>query len=250
MMERLNQTEICFPHRNTSCRPPVPPQSEAILICSLQSIITVLTVVLNLLVIISISHFRQLHTTTNLLVLSLAVADFLVGLLQMPSEIILPQGCLLLGDFICLMNFFLSYYLVSVSVGNLVLISVDRYLAICDPMLYSTKVTARAMRSHIAAVTFKRSEMVKPKKSEYKAARTLGVVVFVFLLCSSPYYFYTVAADNNAIENGSAAIWLLYFNSCVNPLIYAFFYPWFRKSVKHIVTLQILQPDSRYTSVL
>uniref|UniRef100_A0A3Q1JKR9 G-protein coupled receptors family 1 profile domain-containing protein n=1 Tax=Anabas testudineus TaxID=64144 RepID=A0A3Q1JKR9_ANATE len=87
------------------------------------------------------SRFRQLHTNTNLLVLSLAVADFLVGLLQMPIEIILNQGCWLLSDFMCTVNAFLSYFLVSVSVGNLVLISVDRYVAICDPMFYYTKVT-------------------------------------------------------------------------------------------------------------
>uniref|UniRef100_A0A3Q1JRG8 G-protein coupled receptors family 1 profile domain-containing protein n=1 Tax=Anabas testudineus TaxID=64144 RepID=A0A3Q1JRG8_ANATE len=273
-------------------------------------------------------YFRQLHTNTNILVLSLAVADFLVGLLQMPIEIILYHGCWLLGDFICTVNFFLGYLLISVSVGNLVLISVDRYVAISDPMFYYTKVTlsrvqmciclcwlfsavhsswiltdfikeqnsydfcygdcvvavtyaqvavdlvvtflgpflvitllylrvfvvavsqARAMRSQIDAVTIQRSQTVKPKKSEMKAAKTLGVVVFVFLLSSSPYYFFTVATDISTVGGTSAAIWLLYCNSCLNPVIYTFVYPWFRKSVKHIVTLKILQPESRDTNIL
>uniref|UniRef100_A0AAQ6IN31 G-protein coupled receptors family 1 profile domain-containing protein n=1 Tax=Anabas testudineus TaxID=64144 RepID=A0AAQ6IN31_ANATE len=306
----------------------MPPRSEAMLIFSLQSIIAILTVLLNLLVIISISHFRQLHTNTNLLVLSLAVTDFLVGLLQMPSEIILYQGCWLLGDFICIVNFFLSYLLVSVSVGNLVLISVDRYVAICDPMFYYTKVTlsrvqiciclcwvfsavhsswilrdfikeqdsynlcygdcvvavtyaqvavdfvvtflgpflvitllyirvfvvavsqARVMRSQIEAFTLQHSKTEKPKKSEIKAARTLGIVIFVFLLSSSPYYFFSFAAEINSISGTSVTVWLLYCNSCLNPLIYAFFYPWFRKSIKHIVTLQILKPESREANIL
>uniref|UniRef100_A0A3Q3K4F4 G-protein coupled receptors family 1 profile domain-containing protein n=1 Tax=Monopterus albus TaxID=43700 RepID=A0A3Q3K4F4_MONAL len=317
----LQKTELCFPQVNTSCRKRMIPQFKAMLIYSLLSshYITVCSVLI-------VSHFRQLYTTTNLLVLSLAVADFLVGLLQMPSEIILYQGCWTLGDSICALNFFVGFIIISVSVGSMVLISIDRYVAICNPMFYSTKVTfplwrvqlsiflcwmfsalyssfilrdfliqpdrynscygecvvvvnyvegavdlfvnffgpitviivlyirvfvvavsqARAMRSHIAAVRLQHSETVKVKKSEMKAARTLGVVVVVFLLCCSPYYCYTVAAENSLIAASSAPIqlWLLYCNSCLNPVIYAFFYPWFRKCIKHILTLQILQPDS------
>ncbi|XP_044072731.1 trace amine-associated receptor 13c-like [Siniperca chuatsi] len=329
-MEVLEEDKLCFPQLNTSCRKTMLPHWEATLIYSLLSCITLLTVVLNLLVIISISHFRQLHTTTSLLILSLAVADFLVGFLQMPVEILLFRGCWFLGDFICAVNCFLAFVVVSVSVGNMVLISVDRYVAICDPMFYSTKVTmkrvqlciclcwifsalhsswilrdllkqpdrynschgecvvvmnyvegafdlvatffgpiivivvlymkvfvvavsqARAMRSHIAAVTLQHSKTITAKKSEMKAARTLGVVVVVFLLCSCPYYCFTVSAENNLLGASSAAIeiWLLYFNSCLNPVIYAFFYPWFRKSIKLIVTLQILKPSSCEANIL
>uniref|UniRef100_A0A3B4YXW6 G-protein coupled receptors family 1 profile domain-containing protein n=1 Tax=Seriola lalandi dorsalis TaxID=1841481 RepID=A0A3B4YXW6_SERLL len=323
-MESLEEDELCFSQLNNSCRKTMHSHSEAMFIYSLLSFITLLTVVLNLLVIISISHFRQLHTTTNLLLLSLAVTDFLVGLLQMPAEILLFRGCWILGDFICAVNHFLGYLIVSVSVGSMVLISIDRYMAICDPMFYNTKVTlrrvqycvcllwifsavhstwilrdflkqpekynscygecvvavsyiegavdlvvtflgpiliitllyirvfvvavsqARAMRSHIAAVTLQRSQTVKAKKSEIKAARTLGVVIAMFLLCNSPYYCFAVAAESNMVGATSSAIelWLVYFNSCLNPVIYVFFYPWFRKAIKHIVTLQILQPGS------
>ncbi|XP_040913493.1 trace amine-associated receptor 13c-like [Toxotes jaculatrix] len=329
-MEALEEAELCFPQLNTSCRKTTHPHSETTIIYTVLSSITLLTVVLNLLVIISISHFRQLHTTTNLLLLSLAVADFLVGLLQMPVLLLHNQGCWILGDIICAVHYFLGFLVISVSVGNMVLISVDRYIAICDPMFYSTKVTlktvqlcvclcwifssvhstwilrdvleqpgrynscygdclvvvnfaegvvdlvvtflgpivvitllylrvfvvavsqARAMRSHIATVTLQRSETVKAKRSEIKAARTLGIVVAVFLLCSCPYYSFAVAAENNLVGASSAGIeiWLLYFNSCLNPVIYVFFYPWFRKSIKHIATLHILQPGSCDTNFL
>ncbi|XP_040004705.1 trace amine-associated receptor 13c-like [Xiphias gladius] len=323
-MEALEEAELCFPQLNTSCRKTIRPHSETSLIYSLLTCIALLTVVLNLLVIISISHFRQLFTTTNLLLLSLAFADFLVGLLQMPVLLLGSQGCWILGDFTCAVHYFLGFLIVSVSVGNMVLISVDRYVAICEPMSYTTKVTvkrvqlciclcwifsavhsswilrdflkqphrnnscygecvvvvsfvegavdlvvtflgpilvitllylrvfvvavsqARAMRAHVAAVTLQRSKAVKAKKSEMKAARTLGVVVVVFMLCSCPYYCFAVAAESNSVGSSSAAveIWLVYFNSCLNPVIYVFFYPWFRKSIKLIVTLQILQPGS------
>ncbi|XP_040913434.1 trace amine-associated receptor 13c-like [Toxotes jaculatrix] len=329
-MEILEEPELCFPQLNTSCRRTMRPQLKTTIIyCLLSSSITLLTVVLNLLVIISISHFRQLHTTTNLLLLSLAVADFLVGVLLMPVEIILFQGCWILGEFMCALNYFLGFLVISVSVGNMVLISVDRYIAICDPMFYSTKVTlkrvqlcvclcwifsavhstwllrdflkqpsrynscygecvviinyaegvvdlvvtflgpivviillylrvfvvavsqAHAMRSHIAATTLQRSETVKAKRSEMKAARTLGIVVVVFLLCSCPYYYFTAATEKDEVEASSTGleIWFLYLNSCLNPVIYVSFYPWFRKSIKHIATLQILQPGSRDTSL-
>ncbi|XP_028992107.1 trace amine-associated receptor 13c-like [Betta splendens] len=319
--------ELCLPQLNASCRRSLQPRSEAVLVCSLQSLVAMLTVLLNLLVIVSISHFRQLHTSTNLLVLSLAVVDLLVGLLQMPIEIILYRGCWLLSDFICTVNFSLGYLLVSVSVGNLVLISVDRYVAVCKPMFYSTKVTvgrvqlsvclcwfcsavhscwilrdflreqdglsfcygecvvavtyaqvavdlvvtflgpfvvvtllyvrvfvvavsqARAVRSQVEAVALPCSEAPKPRKAELKAARTLGVVVLVFLLCSAPYYIFTIATEISSIGGTSAAIWLLYSNSCINPVSYTFFYPWFRKSIKLIVTLRILQPGSCDTNM-
>ncbi|GLD65818.1 trace amine-associated receptor 13c-like protein [Lates japonicus] len=60
MMETLEETELCFPqHLNSSCRKPKRPHTEAMLIYILLCSISVLTVTLNLLVIISISHFNS-----------------------------------------------------------------------------------------------------------------------------------------------------------------------------------------------
>ncbi|KAF7646648.1 hypothetical protein LDENG_00184260, partial [Lucifuga dentata] len=79
MMEILERTELCFPELlNTSCRKPIKHQYETMTAYILLSSISLLTFTLNLLVIISISHFRQLHTPTNLLLLSLAISDFFV----------------------------------------------------------------------------------------------------------------------------------------------------------------------------
>ncbi|XP_029980142.1 trace amine-associated receptor 13c-like [Sphaeramia orbicularis] len=276
------------------------------------------------------SSFRQLHTTTNFLLLSLAVADFLVGFLQMPFNIFKYGNCWLLGEFGCAVYIFFSFIIVSVSVGNMVLISVDRYVAICDPLLYPTKVTmkrvqfsiylcwifstvhgvwilrdflqqpyrysscygecvlvvnyaggavdlvatflgpivvitvlymrvfvvavshARAVRSHAASGTQQISVTVTALKSEIKAARTVGVLIIAFFVCSFPYYCFTIAIALNLVETatGDGEEWLLYFNSCLNPVVYAFCYPWFRRSVKLIVNLQILQPDSCEISIL
>ncbi|KAK2814324.1 hypothetical protein Q5P01_000616 [Channa striata] len=324
----MEEAELCFPQLlNTSCKKFTRPQSESMLIYILMSFISLFTVILNLLVIVSISHFRQLHTPTNLLLLSLAVSDLFVGLFVMPFQVLLTEPCWLLGDLLCCLFFFLGFIIVPSSEVNMVLISVDRYVAICDPLHYSTKITqkrvkicvllcwvscvfysfmilydnlkelgrynscygecvinifgavhlviafilpistivilylrvfvvavsqARAMRSHITAVKLQSSVTVTVKKSELKAARTLGVVVAVFLMCYCPYYCVSLSRSDITMASSTNTFinFLLLLNSCLNPVIYAFFYPWFRKSVKLIVTLQILQPHSSQANIM
>uniref|UniRef100_A0A4W6EP13 G-protein coupled receptors family 1 profile domain-containing protein n=1 Tax=Lates calcarifer TaxID=8187 RepID=A0A4W6EP13_LATCA len=277
-----------------------------------------------LIILLMCCGFRQLHSPTNLILLSLAVSDFFVGLLVIPFTILTSGTCWVLGDLMCALYFLLPYILVVASGLNMVLVSVDRYVAICDPMHYSTRITdkvvsisvcvcwicsifygifisydhlkqpgrynscygeclvnvvgevdlvtfiisitvivalymrvffvavsqARAMRSHVET-TAQYSMTLTMKKSELKAARTLGVVVAVFLICYCPYYIF-ILTGNILVGSSTEAFmsFLMYFNSCLNPVIYAFFYPWFRKAVKHIVTLQILRPDSTETNIL
>ncbi|XP_017265702.2 trace amine-associated receptor 13c-like [Kryptolebias marmoratus] len=329
IMESLNGDELCFPQLNTSCKKPLLHHAKNILFDTLMSLICLMTVTLNMLVIFSISYFRQLHTTTNLFLLSLAVSDFLVGIVLMPLQI-LSQRCWYLGSFMCGCFHYTSYIVTSASVGNMVLISADRYVAICDPLHYPTKVTqrkvkvcvclcwacsvlyngvilkeflknpdqynfcdgecvilleyitqvfdmiftflspitviivlymrvfvvavsqARAMRSHIAAVSQQGSVSVSVRKSERKAATAIGVVVVVFLICMFPYFVPTLAGNSMSFSPEFLVFvsWLFNCNSCLNPIIYAFFYPWFRKSVKLTVTLQILQPDCCDANIL
>ncbi|KAM9710628.1 trace amine-associated receptor 13c-like [Menidia menidia] len=323
----MEEAELCFPQLNTSCRTLQRPQSEVIVTVVALSSISLVTAILNLLVIISISHFRQLHTPTNLLLLSLAVSDFLVSLILI-FQMMFMDSCMFLSDIICNLYEYLAYIVTSASIGTMVIISIDRYVAICHPLHYSTKVTqkrvkicvcvcwicsvvfqglvlkdnlkkpenvdfclgqcafvsnkilayidmtfsflvpitvivvlylrvfvvavsqARAMRSHIAATHLQSSVTVN--KSELKAARTLGIVVLVFLLCMCPFYCIALSGQESALSTESATlvICLVYFNSCVNPIIYVFFYPWFRKSIKLILTLQILKPDSSDISMM
>ncbi|XP_072253859.1 trace amine-associated receptor 13c-like [Leuresthes tenuis] len=329
-MEMQDGAELCFPRlSNSSCKKPASSLSQLVLLQIVLFSISVLTVTLNLLVIISISHYRQLHTPTNILLLSLAVSDFLVGLVTMPGEIIQTTICWFLGDLMCFSYKYLSYIITSASVGDMVLISIDRYIAICDPLHYPTRVTerrvklcvclcwlcsalyslsfmkddltllgrhnscygecvffiddilgsvdlvlnfilpvsvitvlymrvfvvavsqARAMRSHVTAVKLQLSVTIKTKKSELKAARTLGVLMIVFLICFIPYYCVSlVKVDFLNSSSASFVFYLFYLNSCLNPVIYTLFYPWFRKAVKFILTLQILQPGSCQNNIM
>ncbi|KAK2814435.1 hypothetical protein Q5P01_000478 [Channa striata] len=320
-METLEDAELCFPQINTSCKKQTRPQSESMFIYIFMSFVSLLTVILNLLVIVSISHFRQLHTPTNLLLLSLAVSDFLVGLFVIPFQILYTEPCWVLGDLMCVLGNIIPYITVCASVINMVLISVDRYVAICDPLRYSIRISqkrvricvllcwticvfysfmilydnlkqpgrynscygqcvinvvgvtdivlgfilpvstivilylrvfvvavsqARAMRSHITAVKLQSSVTVTVKKSELKAARTLGVVVSVFIVCYCPYFCVSFSSYNLNIGSASEVLmsFVVFCNSCLNPVIYAFFYSWFRKTSKLIVTLEIFRPNS------
>uniref|UniRef100_A0A0S7EJ42 TAAR1 n=1 Tax=Poeciliopsis prolifica TaxID=188132 RepID=A0A0S7EJ42_9TELE len=106
------------------------------------------------------------------------------------------------------------------------------------------------MRSHITVATF-HSATSATKKSELKAARTLGVLVVVYLTCYCPYYCYSLVGISLTNTPYSFSLFFLFYaNSCLNPVIYALFYPWFRKAVKVIVTLQILQPGSHEAKLL
>ncbi|KAM3585377.1 uncharacterized protein V6R79_016144 [Siganus canaliculatus] len=146
-MDETGDLSLCFPHLNTSCRRLPRPHSHTAVLYALLGSVSLLTVMLNLLVVISISHFRQLLTPTNALLLSLAVSDLVVGLLVMPIEGLRHiETCWLLGRLMCALTPYVSYCLLSVSVGNMVLISIDRYLAISDPMLYSSKVTLNRVK--------------------------------------------------------------------------------------------------------
>ncbi|XP_044217809.1 trace amine-associated receptor 13c-like [Thunnus albacares] len=320
MLVTLEQAELCTLPLNTSCMS-MPVSPKAMLIKTLLYCIALLTVTLNLLVLISICHFRQLHTSTNVLLLSLAVSDLFVGLVLMPTAIATLQSCWILDKITCALWILFSCILTSSSVGSMVLISVDRYMAICAPLHYSSMITprrakicvslcwicsviynfiilkdhlsqtdmlnpcpqectliisyisgavdfiltffcpvtviivlymrvfvvavsqARVMRSQIVADK-SRTLTVVARKSEMRAARTLGIVLLVFILCLCPYYCPSLAGQDHTVDGSSPEVWLFYCNSSLNPLIYAFFYPWFRKAIKLIVSLQILQPGS------
>uniref|UniRef100_A0A674PKY8 G-protein coupled receptors family 1 profile domain-containing protein n=1 Tax=Takifugu rubripes TaxID=31033 RepID=A0A674PKY8_TAKRU len=242
----------------------------------------------------------------------MAVSDLLVGLAVMPFMIVTLDSCRCISSFICFLSQLLSFVLTSASVGNMVLISVDRYVAICCPLRYSSitpntvkicvsvcwtssiiynlillkdnllhldfssschkkcplyknyilgitdiiitfygpltviivlyarvfvvAVTqARAMRSQVSTAG---SKTVSSMKSELRAARTLGIIILFFLICFFPYYISALILQESN-EDLTGYILLFYCNSTINPIVYAFFYPWFRNSVKLIVSLSV-----------
>lgn len=315
--------EYCYPDSNQSCRKAVQSSRGNTFLLLFLACISMATVLLNLLVIISISHFKQLHTPTNLLIMSLAVADLLVGLIVMPVNIMdLTDNCWYLGKTMCSLYPVVNYLSVSASAGSLVFIAVDRYIAINNPLLYSTKVTicktsvfivltwscailyntcfylfnghllqpdmfndclgeCVVVQTHSASMADLFISFVCPcfimlflylrifkvvryqvrsisavecdnahgrgvKTVKHKAVKTLGIVIFVYLSCWIPFYLNSLFTESLSSMSLAWIVlnWLIYINSSVNPLIYAIFYPWFRASVKYIVTCRIFQTSS------
>ncbi|XP_043106818.1 trace amine-associated receptor 13c-like [Puntigrus tetrazona] len=320
-----HETQYCFPAINSSCIKGKRSRHEYNIMYVFFSLLSAWTVFLNLLVIISISHFKKLHTPTNLLILSLAVADLFVGLIVMPVEATkLIETCWYFGDTYCGLFMAITGLLLSASLSNLVLIAVDRYMAVCHPLLYPQKITTTKTvmsicvfwsccttynfaivicngyfdPSHRTDVCYGEciamissswrftdlafsflfpsiviitvylrifyvvqyqvkviNSLMKSgkcviecsvrRKSESKAALTLGIIVTVYLFCWIPYYILTLTEITvNTFTTVTFLTWTLYINSGLNPLIYALFYRWFKISVKYILTLKILEPAS------
>ncbi|XP_073729827.1 trace amine-associated receptor 13c-like [Misgurnus anguillicaudatus] len=265
---------------------------------------------------INSSCVKKLQTPTNMLILSLAAADLLIGLIVMPLEgIRLIETCWYFGENICRVFSVIMGLLFSASLSNLVLIAVDRYVAVCHPLLYPQKITmtrtiiiicvswffssvcnilgdiSSSQRNYtcygecrfiitfawtiidlflsfllpctviitlylrIFYVAHNQVKIINSlmrsgkhltegsvrRKSESKAALTLGIIVMVYLFCWIPFYSLSLTPTTRMTSAiAYFTLWMVYISSALNPLIYAIFYPWFRTSVKHILNVSKL----------
>ncbi|XP_068433666.1 trace amine-associated receptor 1-like [Clinocottus analis] len=109
-------------------------------------LLCVVTISGNLLVIISVSYFQQLHTPTNYLILSLAVADLLVGVIVFPFNMVYSlSSCFYHEGLFCKVRNSFDVSLSLASILNLFCISIDRYYAVCQPLTYRTKISYRVI---------------------------------------------------------------------------------------------------------
>ncbi|CAH0703547.1 unnamed protein product [Spodoptera exigua] len=97
-------------------------------------------VVSNILIIASFLNFKGLsNEVINYYLLSLAVADLLIGVLVVPLSVYPAiTGRWMFGDLMCRLAGYVEVTLWSVSVYTFMWISVDRYLAVRKPLRYET----------------------------------------------------------------------------------------------------------------
>ncbi|XP_006885082.1 PREDICTED: trace amine-associated receptor 6-like [Elephantulus edwardii] len=291
----------------------------------------------NLLVMISVLHFKQLHSPTNFLVASLACTDFLVGVTVMPFSMVRAvESCWYFGETFCTFHTCCDVAFCYSSLFHLCFISIDRFIAFIDPLVYPTKFTVSVsgfcisiswilpivysgavfstganddgleelssalncvggcqvvinqnwvlvdfllffmptlvmiiLYSKIFLVARKQAQKIETTSSktqsssgtykarvtkrERKAAKTLGITVVAFLISWLPYmidsFFDTFFGLMTPPYVNEILYWFAYYNSAVNPLIYALFYPWFRNAIRIIITGQIYKESSSTTNL-
>uniref|UniRef100_A0A8D0H0F6 Dopamine receptor D2 n=1 Tax=Sphenodon punctatus TaxID=8508 RepID=A0A8D0H0F6_SPHPU len=98
----------------------------------------------NVLVCMAVSREKALQTTTNYLIVSLAVADLLVATLVMPWVVYLEVvGEWRFSHIHCDIFVTLDVMMCTASILNLCAISIDRYTAVAMPMLYNTRYSSK-----------------------------------------------------------------------------------------------------------
>lgn len=106
--------------------------------------LALITVAGNCLVVIAISRFRELRTVTNQMMLSLAIADLLIGVVVMPLNI---SNELLhywpYGQVMCDLWHSFDVLASTASILNLCIISLDRYWAVTNPIAYPRLMSKR-----------------------------------------------------------------------------------------------------------
>ena len=288
------------------------------------------TILGNSVVILSICHFKQLHSPTNVLILSLAVVDLLVGVIVIPiCTITTIYGCWFYGDTYCQIHTSFDVFFTTLSILHLICIAVDRYQAICNPLHYSRKITMSVavmmvcacwslaavysfglffskttvagledlmsstdclgicniylsplwgildstfcfffpctvmvcLYTQIFVVAKKHVRKIGDKstclndrgrggliRAECKAAKTLSIVLGVFIFCWMPFFMNSIIDPLTGFRTPGLLFqvlyWLGFFNSACNPIIYALFYPSFKKCFQYIITLKIFSSNS------
>ncbi|XP_051000276.1 muscarinic acetylcholine receptor M5 [Acomys russatus] len=117
---------------------------EVITIAAVTAVVSLMTIVGNVLVMISFKVNSQLKTVNNYYLLSLACADLIIGTFSMNLyTTYILMGRWVLGSLACDLWLALDYVASNASVMNLLVISFDRYFSITRPLTYRAKRTPK-----------------------------------------------------------------------------------------------------------
>lgn len=116
--------------------------------------VIILTIGGNVLVCLAVGLSRRLRRTPNCFVVSLAMADLLLGLLVMPlsATVELRSRKWPFGGTMCNIYISLDVMLCTCSILTLLAISVNRYLAISSPLSHTQRVTPRRVKLAIVSI--------------------------------------------------------------------------------------------------
>ncbi|XP_033106533.1 muscarinic acetylcholine receptor M3-like [Anneissia japonica] len=121
------------------------PLSVTIPVATLMICVSIVTSIGNALVIHAIRTEKRLQTVSNYFIMSLAVADMLIGLIVTPLSMLLfvSDQKWILGLPICQAWLSVDYVCSTASIFNLFVLSLDRYWSITSPLRYIRKRTVK-----------------------------------------------------------------------------------------------------------
>jgi 5-hydroxytryptamine receptor 1 len=129
---------------------------------------------------------------------------------------------------------------------------VEQTVAVVPPQ--PAKLTRRITSVAVAAVTAASSSNRRrnmESKRERKAAKTLAIITGAFVVCWLPFFVIALLMpvcqwphcyyDDNMV---SFFLWLGYFNSTLNPILYTIFSPEFRNAFQKLLRMKSSPPRS------
>ena len=147
---QLNTTET-----NTAAEASWGLRPELVAIIGLFVLMAVIVIAANLLVLVSVYVNLRLRYPTYFLILSLSVADILVGMLLLPARVIELLSYDWTRDFVwCQITLSFNLFSLSASLLNLLALTIDRFLAISYSLKYITMITKSRTFVEITAVWF------------------------------------------------------------------------------------------------
>jgi hypothetical protein len=128
------------------------PEVGNVMIGAFLFLLVLLTIAGNVIVFLAVIFTKKLQTVSNLFIISLSLADLLVGTVVMIPDVlsVIFQRWILAYSF-CVFWAGFDVMLCSASILNVCLISLDRYIAIMSPLRYKVLITYRRAAALLAA---------------------------------------------------------------------------------------------------